>query len=142
MSERSGMRITGVLLAGPDGLRLVPLDGKKRMRGLSIIGQAAAALDLLHPDGLEAFVAAARKRPRATVAGEFVVVGEGEPVSLIHADVRRVTEEELREANRTDLDQALTELREAGICPIMTAEELMKLTRGDDEEPEPQGPGL
>lgn len=124
------------MLAGPGGLRLVPLDGKKRVRGIAIVGQAAQALDLLHPDGMEAFVAAARKTPKKTVAGEFIVMSEAGAISLIHADVRRVTEEELRQASHIDLEQALTELREAGVEPTMSAEDLMKLMRGDDEEPE------
>ena len=134
MSERSAIRTRGVLLAGPDGLRLVPLDGKKRMRGIAVVGQAADALNLLHPDGMEPWIAAARETPRKTVAGEFIVLVEGEAISLAHAEVRRVTEEELRQANRIDLDQALTTLREAGIRPAMSAEDLMKLTRGDDED--------
>lgn len=134
MSERSAIKTRGVLLAGPDGLRLVPLDGKKRLRGLTVVGQAADTLNLLHPDGMEPWIAAARETPRKTVAGEFIVMVEGAVVSLTHADVRRVTEEELRQANRIDLDQALATLREAGVRPTMSAEELMKLTRGDDED--------
>ncbi len=141
----------GVLLATPEGMRLVPLDGGRRLRALTATGRAAAALDLLHPDGMDGFLAGIRDAPRTTVCGEFVVMEDGDGLTLVDAGgLRRVTPEELASAIRFDVEQSLAELREAGIRPTMSAEELHELMRGGDHdhdhdgeaEPEAPAPGI
>ncbi|MGY3582470.1 hypothetical protein ACVIGB_000605 [Bradyrhizobium sp. USDA 4341] len=135
MTTAQSKVIKGVLLGGPKGLRLVPLDGNQRLLEFGLQGQAADAIDHLHPEGVEAFARMIRERPKTTVCGDFTVHRNGLTISLVHADVRAVTDIELAEAHRIDLDQALTELRNAGIRPTMSAEELLELTRGGDDEP-------
>jgi hypothetical protein len=54
--------------------------------------------------------------------------------------VRPAEPDELATAVRFDLDRTLLHLLEAGVAPTMSAEELMELTRGRNNEDPPASP--
>jgi hypothetical protein len=100
----------GVMLAGLDCAKLVPLDGGRSIRVISVNEDGARGLKLEGVADYFSFVDRIQRTPRDTVCGHFMLTpGKGGAV-VVGAMARRATEEELQEAIRIDLDQALAGL--------------------------------
>lgn len=128
--------VTGVVLFSPtDVMRLVPLvDGERRLRGVAVTARALDDMGLAAPAFAD-FLARIRLAPMTTLHGSFVVADADTAPRIISAtDLRPAAAIEVRAAIAADMEQSLTELRAAGVVPVMSAEELMSLMRDDDED--------
>jgi hypothetical protein len=102
--------LRGVMLAGLDCAKLVPLDGGRSIRVISVNDDGARDMKLEGVSDYVSFVDRIQRTPRDTVSGYFMLTpGKGGAV-VIGAAARTATDEELQEAIRIDLDQAMAGL--------------------------------
>jgi hypothetical protein len=135
------MKIAGVLLYAPEGMLLAPLDGSPRLRRVLASPKAIEDMGFAGPNAYAEFMAQVRLHPTKTVHGSFVVAAaDSAPLLISASDIRPATENEVRAAIRANLEQSLAELRNKGIVPSIPAEDLMKVLRGEDDEPEAASP--
>lgn len=127
--------VTGVVLHAPEGMRLVMADGSKRLRRVMVTGAAGAAIGLAGRAGdYASFLERIRSVPMTTVFGRFVIASaDTAPRVIATSNLRPATEAEVRAAIAADVQLSINELRAGGCVPTMSAEELMELTRGNDE---------
>ncbi len=139
MASEDGL-VRGVILRGAGETRIVPLDGGEVLRDVGASPRGAAALGF-DEAGYAGFLERIRLAPHDTLHAAFDVVhGAKGRVIIGAAEVRPATGDEVRAAIRAGLESGLAALRDRGIGPTMSAEELMALTRGEDDGPDSPAP--
>lgn len=129
--------MTGVVLYSPsDVMRLVSaVAGERRLRGVAVSTKALEDMGLSSEGAFANFLARIRLAPMTTLHGTFVVAdADSHPRIVSATDVRPAVAGEVSAAIAADTEQSIAELRASGVVPTMSAEDLMNLMRGDDED--------
>lgn len=139
VASESGV-VTGIVLYSPTGnLKLVPLNaGERVLHSIVLSTQALEDMGLTGYGAYVDFLKRIRLAPTETVHGTFVVTdADSAPRIVSAANLRQATAEEISAAITADIKQSLAKLRAANVVPVMSAQELTELMRGDDEETQP-----
>jgi hypothetical protein len=132
----SNLTVTGTVLYAPEGPRLVAEDGSLRLRRLTVSDAAAGAISMASGAGdYASFLDRIRFAPMTTVKGTFSIASaDSAPLVTIASNLRPASDEEVRAAIKADLQLSIDQQQADGCVPQMSAEELMELTRGNDED--------